>query len=104
MAALIVYFFVIEGQGRTIEEIDTMYLEHVKPWKSTKWVPPNPEEMARIRRLAGTELAAEDGEIDDEGRHGVNSTDGLNGKKRDGSEGNGFLHRENVSGEGSRNS
>lgn len=27
VAALIVYFFVIEGQGRTLEEIDTMYLE-----------------------------------------------------------------------------
>ncbi|UKZ75611.1 hypothetical protein TrVFT333_003299 [Trichoderma virens FT-333] len=56
MGALIIYFFVIEGQGRTLEEIDTMYLEHVLPWKSTKWVPPPPEHMANIRRKAGVDL------------------------------------------------
>ena len=57
MAAVIVYFFVIEGQGRTLEEIDTMYLERVKPWKSESWVPPPAEKMAEIRREAGTEIA-----------------------------------------------
>ncbi|KAI1177989.1 general substrate transporter [Nemania sp. FL0916] len=54
VGGLIVYFFCIEGQGRTLEEIDTMYVEHVSPRKSEKWVPPAPEEMARIRREAGT--------------------------------------------------
>lgn len=39
------YLFVIEGQGRTIEEIDTMYLLSVKPWESAKWVMPNPDEV-----------------------------------------------------------
>lgn len=58
VAALIVYFFVIEGQGRTIEEIDTMYLEKVTPWKSSKWEPPSPEDMERIRREAGVSLDA----------------------------------------------
>ncbi|KAF6789024.1 High-affinity fructose transporter ght6-like protein 1 [Colletotrichum musicola] len=58
VAAAMVYFFVIEGQGRTLEEIDTMYLEHVTPWKSTQWVPPSAEQMAKIRRQAGTELDA----------------------------------------------
>lgn len=58
MGAIIIYFFVIEGQGRTLEEIDTMYLEHVLPWKSTKWVPPPPEHMANIRRKAGVDLDA----------------------------------------------
>jgi SP family sugar:H+ symporter-like MFS transporter len=58
LAAAVVYFFVIEGQGRTIEEIDTMYLEHVKPWKSKQWVPPSPEKMAEIRRKAGVDLNA----------------------------------------------
>ncbi|PTB73808.1 galactose permease [Trichoderma longibrachiatum ATCC 18648] len=56
VGALIIYFFVIEGQGRTLEEIDTMYLEHVKPWQSSKWVPPPPEHMANIRRKAGVDL------------------------------------------------
>jgi len=47
---LIVYFFVVEGQGRTLEEIDTMYLTKVKPWESSKWVAPPPEEIARIKQ------------------------------------------------------
>lgn len=61
LGGLIVYFFVIEGQGRTLEEIDTMYLMGVKPWESSKWVVPNLEEMSgkmRKRLEAGNpELA-----------------------------------------------
>jgi SP family sugar:H+ symporter-like MFS transporter len=37
LAGAIVYFFLIESAGRTIEEIDTMYLIHVPPLKSSKW-------------------------------------------------------------------
>jgi len=36
LAAAVVWFFVIEGQGRTLEEIDTMYILHVNPLKSTE--------------------------------------------------------------------
>ncbi|KAI9372179.1 putative MFS monosaccharide transporter [Aspergillus egyptiacus] len=36
----IVFFFVNETQGRTLEEVDTMYVLHVIPWKSASWVPP----------------------------------------------------------------
>jgi SP family sugar:H+ symporter-like MFS transporter len=54
LGGLIVYFFVIEGQGRTLEEIDTMYIEKVLPWKSNKWIAPPPHEIARIRKAAGT--------------------------------------------------
>jgi SP family sugar:H+ symporter-like MFS transporter len=49
----------MEGQGRTLEEIDTMYLTKVIPWKSNKWVPPLPSEMAQIRKEAGTHEEAE---------------------------------------------
>lgn len=45
IGGLLVYFFVIEGQGRTLEEIDTMYLMGVKPWESAKWVVPSLEEL-----------------------------------------------------------
>lgn len=55
VGGILVYLFVIEGQGRTLEEIDTMYLEHVNPRTSAAWMPPSAEEMARIRREAGTE-------------------------------------------------
>lgn len=41
LAAGLVYFAVIEGQGRTLEEIDTMYLMKVKPWQSSKFVFPD---------------------------------------------------------------
>jgi SP family sugar:H+ symporter-like MFS transporter len=54
VAGVLVYFFVIEGQGRTLEELDTMYIKYVVPWKSAKWEAPSAEEMARIRREAGT--------------------------------------------------
>src|SRR5437016_14363105 len=36
VGGLLVYFFAIEGQGRTLEELDTMYIQHVAPWKSAK--------------------------------------------------------------------
>lgn len=62
LGGLIVYLFVIEGQNRTLEEIDTMYIQGVPPRKSSKWVPPPAEEMARIRREAGTESAPADEE------------------------------------------
>lgn len=43
--ALVVYFFLNESQGRTLEEIDTMYILHVSPRKSTKWESPPPDEL-----------------------------------------------------------
>lgn len=77
VAALIIYFFVIEGQGRTLEEIDTMYLDRVKPWESSKWQAPSAEEMARKRREAGTDLMVED--VAAEGTHRRGSEGGLSG-------------------------
>ncbi|GJC88462.1 hexose transporter-like protein [Colletotrichum tofieldiae] len=35
--AVIVFFFVIESKDRTLEEIDTMYVQHVNPITSAKW-------------------------------------------------------------------
>jgi len=37
LAAGLVYFAVIEGRGRTLEEIDTMYVMKIKPWQSSKF-------------------------------------------------------------------
>lgn len=36
----VTYFFVNETQGRTLEEVDTMYVLHVQPWKSAEWQAP----------------------------------------------------------------
>lgn len=35
----VVYFFMIETKGRSLEEIDTMYVQHVNPITSAKWSP-----------------------------------------------------------------
>ncbi|KAF4971593.1 hypothetical protein FSARC_1625 [Fusarium sarcochroum] len=35
--ALIVFFCLIETKGRSLEEIDTMHLQHVNPITSAKW-------------------------------------------------------------------
>ncbi|KAJ4171911.1 hexose transporter hxt5 [Fusarium falciforme] len=35
----IVFFFLIESKDRTLEEIDTMYMQHVNPITSSKWDP-----------------------------------------------------------------
>lgn len=52
LGGLIIFFFVIEGKGRTLEEIDTMYLERVPAWESAKWVAPDLETM-RQRSVGG---------------------------------------------------
>ncbi|CAN9170491.1 unnamed protein product [Alternaria alternata] len=75
LGGLIVYFFVIEGQGRTLEEIDTMYLMGVKPWESAKWVVPSLDEMSGDVRqkleAANPELA-----LQKETNGGVHAEDG----------------------------
>jgi len=57
VSASVVYFFVIEGQGRTLEEIDTMYILHVNPRQSAKWIAPPPEELITTERLVRGEVA-----------------------------------------------
>jgi SP family sugar:H+ symporter-like MFS transporter len=37
--AAVVYFFLMESAGRTLEEVDFMYITHVNPIKSHKWDP-----------------------------------------------------------------
>lgn len=49
--AVIVYFFLCEHQGRSLEEIDTMYIMHVPPRQSTKWVAPEGEDLVTADNL-----------------------------------------------------
>ncbi|KAL3424911.1 High-affinity fructose transporter ght6-like protein 1 [Phlyctema vagabunda] len=51
LAAMVVYLFVIEGQGRTLEEVDTMYLLKVDPRKSAHWIAPPPEELITTNQI-----------------------------------------------------
>ncbi|KAH7409253.1 sugar transporter family protein [Cadophora sp. MPI-SDFR-AT-0126] len=57
LAAGTVYFFVMEGQGRTLEEVDTMYITHVVPWKSSEWIAPPPEQLVTTERLVRGDAA-----------------------------------------------
>lgn len=51
VAIPIVYFFLEEHQGKSLEEIDTMYVTHVPPRKSRHWVPPEGEDLVRTDAL-----------------------------------------------------
>ncbi|KAJ5114568.1 hypothetical protein NUU61_000327 [Penicillium alfredii] len=57
VAVLVVYFFVLEGKDRTLEEMDMMYVMRVPPWKSSKWTPPAPEEQLSTNQLIDRRLA-----------------------------------------------
>ncbi|KAJ3496086.1 hypothetical protein NLG97_g2924 [Lecanicillium saksenae] len=50
----IVFFFVIESKDRTLEEIDTMYVQRVNPITSVKW------DSAGFRKEAGRSTAVDD--------------------------------------------
>lgn len=51
LGAVVVYFFLCETRGRSLEEIDTMYIMHVSPRQSTKWQPPQGEELVTADAL-----------------------------------------------------
>lgn len=46
------YFFLLESSGRTLEEIDTMYILHVKPTKSSKWQAPEGDDLEAVQKAA----------------------------------------------------
>jgi MFS transporter, SP family, sugar:H+ symporter len=50
-AVFFVYFCLPETSGRSLEEIDTMFLLEVKPWKSSKWTPPKKEDLVTADKL-----------------------------------------------------
>ena len=50
---LTMYFpFSTESKGRSLEEVDTMYLLHVSPMKSSTWEPPAGEDLVTADNLA----------------------------------------------------
>jgi SP family sugar:H+ symporter-like MFS transporter len=50
-AVFFVYFCLPETSGRSLEEIDTMFLLEVKPWQSSKWTPPKGEDLITADKL-----------------------------------------------------
>ncbi|KAF3001559.1 hexose transporter hxt1 [Curvularia kusanoi] len=56
----IVYFFVIETKGRSLEEIDTMYVLHVNPISSASWRDPTHQKYGSVdKRKPQTNPAGE---------------------------------------------
>ena len=51
-ASAVVYFFLLESAGRTLEEVDTMYITHVSPRESAKWQAPEGENLLPSERAA----------------------------------------------------
>ncbi|OJD17477.1 hypothetical protein AJ78_02450 [Emergomyces pasteurianus Ep9510] len=76
LGAAAVYFGVIEGKGRTLEELDTMYILRVPPWKSANYVLPPLEELPPedVERLTGQNNASSQN-----GTSGQNGIEGQNG-------------------------
>ncbi|KAF2872686.1 general substrate transporter [Massariosphaeria phaeospora] len=52
-AAIVVYFFVCETHGRSLEEIDTMYVMGVNPIKSKHWQPPADDDLRKTDEAEG---------------------------------------------------
>ncbi|THC98704.1 hypothetical protein EYZ11_001838 [Aspergillus tanneri] len=57
VAVLVVYFFVLEGKGKMLEEMDMMYVMRVPLWKSSKWVPPPPEQRITTGHVLDQRMA-----------------------------------------------
>lgn len=60
---LIVFFFLIESKDRTLEEIDTMYVLHVNPIKSSSWSSDN---SMKASPRSGANTDSEGGEHSEE--------------------------------------
>ncbi|KAJ5730121.1 Major facilitator superfamily domain general substrate transporter, partial [Penicillium malachiteum] len=65
-AVLVVYFFVIEGKDKTLEEMDMMYVMRVPPWKSSQWTPPAPEHQLTTSQLMDRRVAEQYGQEEEE--------------------------------------
>jgi len=60
--SILVFFLVIETKGRSLEEIDTMYLLHVNPITSAKW---DPKTDPRVIKAGGVGFIDEVEKVDD---------------------------------------
>lgn len=77
LAAIIVYFFLMESSQRTLEEVDTMYLTHVSPRKSAKWDPKEAGGLVTTDNLYLDKGARNIQKRDEAGREGASHDEGM---------------------------
>ncbi|KAF9884110.1 hexose transporter hxt1 [Aspergillus nanangensis] len=77
VAVFVVYFFVLEGRGKTLEEMDMMYIMRVPPWKSSHWVPPPPEHQVTTAHVLDRRTAQ--GFADEDESNKRNTQHGMEG-------------------------
>ncbi|KAK4700321.1 hypothetical protein P7C70_g5930, partial [Phenoliferia sp. Uapishka_3] len=78
--AAVVYFFVYESSGLSLEAVDQMYNDpKVRPWNSSRWVPPGHESRADYQQALEAEKkasalkAVQHRELAEDGSHSTHS-------------------------------
>jgi len=72
-AGLLVFFFLIESNKRTLEEVDQMYIDGVRPIGSRKYVIPNEEFRASAFELKDNNEEGGGGVLHNEGNGAANN-------------------------------
>ena len=62
---LFTYLFIPETKGLSLEQVDELYNDGTKPWKSTKWVPESHHWVEERRKSSIVDANVENGELSD---------------------------------------
>ena len=87
---LFTYFFIPETKGLSLEQVDELYNDGVKPWQSTKWVPESHHWVEERRKSSIANI--EGGLGGNQGQHSMDTNvDGESNVEK-----NGFNGEKNV--------
>jgi hypothetical protein len=78
---LFTYFFIPETKGLSLEQVDELYNDGIKPWQSTKWVPESHHWVEERRKSSISNI--EGGLGRNQGQHSMdtNVDEEFNGEK-----------------------
>jgi hypothetical protein len=77
------YFFIPETKGLSLEQVDELYNDGVKPWQSTRWVPESHHWVEERRKSS---VANIERVHSGQGAHSMDTTVETNGEKAEKSE------------------
>jgi Sugar (and other) transporter len=77
------YFFIPETKGLSLEQVDELYNDGIKPWQSTKWVPESHHWSEERRKSSVTNIERVNS---GQGAHSMDTTVETNGEKGEKSE------------------